>query len=152
VELESDAIFRAVVHAGAGRVLRLPPLRLPYSPEFEPRPPGRDGGRLLARLARITGGAVDPAPEAAWAGPRAGGARRSLAPRAAWLAVAVLLLEIAARRFVRPAPAPAPAVSRARAAPRPAASPKASPSVPPDSRDDIGAVLGRAKSRARRRR
>jgi Mg-chelatase subunit ChlD len=49
--------YLGAVRLPSGDVLTLPPLSLPYSPEFEPRADPEEGRRTLAELARVTGGA-----------------------------------------------------------------------------------------------
>jgi hypothetical protein len=44
------------VETRPGQVLPLPPLSLPYSPEFEPRPDPDEGRATLREVARISGG------------------------------------------------------------------------------------------------
>ncbi len=161
IPLRGDEIFRAVVRPpGNGGVLRLAPVRLPYSPEFEPRSSQAAGGQILGRLARITGGTIDPAPDAVWHGPRTGTERRPLDEACMWLALVLLLIEIAWRRLprqvhrTRPAHAPAsPAVAgKPRTSPSVPAAPKTSPTDKGGTGGVLGDVLERAKSRARRRR
>ena len=55
--LQKSGIYLGAVRLASGDVLRLPPLSLPYSPEFEPRPDPAEGRNTLAEMARLTGGA-----------------------------------------------------------------------------------------------
>ncbi|MFA5190995.1 MAG: vWA domain-containing protein [Verrucomicrobiia bacterium] len=54
--LNKPGIHLGAVEIGGGKVLRLPPLSLPYSPEFEPRADPAEGRKTLAEIARVTGG------------------------------------------------------------------------------------------------
>jgi hypothetical protein len=54
-KLDSDGIYHGVVVTREGRRVSLPPVILPYSPEFEPRAPAA-GLKTLAELAAATGG------------------------------------------------------------------------------------------------
>ena len=54
--LRRTGVYVGAVEAAPGQVLPLPPLSLPYSPEFEPRADAREGRATLAEIARITGG------------------------------------------------------------------------------------------------
>jgi hypothetical protein len=49
-------IFLGAVDLGKGRFLPLPPLTLPYSPEYEPRLDPTEGRQTLLEIARISGG------------------------------------------------------------------------------------------------
>ncbi len=98
VPLRSAGIYRGAATIG-GEVLRLPPLALPYSPEFAPPPDERAGERLLRDVARATGGTFAPMPGAVAAGPRDS---RGAVDLGAWFAVAALLAmlgEILVRRL-----------------------------------------------------
>ncbi len=98
VPLGGSGTWRPVVEDGQGRVLRVPPWTLPYSPEFEPRAAGDEGDALLARIAAASGGRVDPAEGTLFQGSRDGTALRSLTEPLAVVAVLVVLLEILVRR------------------------------------------------------
>jgi Mg-chelatase subunit ChlD len=54
--LDRSGIYLGAVRLGTGDVLPLPPLSLPYSPEFEPRPDPAEGRKTLTEIARLTGG------------------------------------------------------------------------------------------------
>ena len=97
--LEREGVVLGAVRVDDERSLRLPPLALPYSPEFEPHADRRRGERLLARIALETGGAVAPAADELLRGPRHGRAVRSIARELAALALILWLLEIAVRRL-----------------------------------------------------
>jgi uncharacterized membrane protein len=98
VPLDASGIWRPVVEDGEGRVLRVAPWTLPYSPEFEPRAVGNEGDALLARIAAESGGRVDPAEGTLFDGPREGAALRSFTVPLAVVALIVVLLEILVRR------------------------------------------------------
>jgi hypothetical protein len=49
-------MYLGAVQLGTGAVLPVAPLRLPYSPEFEPRPDPDEGRNTLREIARLTGG------------------------------------------------------------------------------------------------
>jgi hypothetical protein len=118
--LSGSGSFHPVVHLGE-RALKGPPVALPYAPEFEPAPPGA-GRALLAEIAALTGGVERLSVDGAFApGP---GAPGNL-PLGPWLAAAILALmlaEVAVRRFYvrRQAVHPASAPERARRADAPA--------------------------------
>ncbi len=158
VALDRDGIYRAAVQV-AGATVRVPPLCLPYSPEWAPQPDARAGERLLRRLALSTGGSVQPAAAAIVDGPRRSAGRIDLGVWAAVFAVLVLLAEIAVRRLHVPWPAfarvrqprrravPAAAVATVS---RPAAVESPSPPSRPAPAADAGGVVG-AMERAKRR-
>ncbi|MBX3464716.1 MAG: VWA domain-containing protein, partial [Planctomycetes bacterium] len=98
VPLLREGVHHAAVQVG-GATLRLPPLCLPYSPEWSLPTDPRAGERLLRRLALATGGRVQPTAEAIVEGPRASRGRRDLGAVGALAALAVLLAEIAVRRL-----------------------------------------------------
>ncbi len=98
VPLEAPGLWRAVVEAD-GAVLRLPPVTLSYSPELAPRADATAGERLLARLAELSGGRVEPPVADLLSGSRTGAGSTDLTVLVAWLAVGLLLLEIAVRRL-----------------------------------------------------
>jgi Mg-chelatase subunit ChlD len=80
-----ETALSAVEVAGHGTVA-LPPVRLPYSPEFEPTPAGR-GLSALEGLGRATGGMERVELAGIW---------EDLPPRARWLSLAPYLLGLAA--------------------------------------------------------
>ncbi|MCC7139567.1 MAG: VWA domain-containing protein [Planctomycetes bacterium] len=95
--LKATGAWRAAVGTGDGRFLRVAPLVLPYSPEFEPRAAG-DGEATLRRVAQLTGGRVDPPAGTLYDGPRDARGFRSLASWLALAAIIVFLAEILVRR------------------------------------------------------
>jgi uncharacterized membrane protein len=97
--LAEDGVYRPVVRVGESVGMRLAPVTLPMSPELEPPTDPRAGERLLERIARLTGGSVDPPAAELTAGPREGTGTVDLAPWVAALALLLLLAEIAVRRL-----------------------------------------------------
>ncbi len=140
IPLVGDRALRAVVSVGSGEVLRLPPVTLPYSSEFEHRLDPASGERTLRRLTELTGGKLDPKVGTLFRGSRAGFGTRDLTWLFALLAILLLLAEIAVRRLVEQAP---PRVAK----PRP---PRTRPEPTPEVADDITSVLDRARARDRR--
>lgn len=168
IALRGEGVYRAAVQVGEDRHLRVPPVTLPYSPEFERQADPRHGEKTLARLAEITEGRVDPPASELMAGPRESMGSTPLGELCAWLALVFLLLEIAVRRLQLSVPQPSWArlpdlvPARRRRAPGPtpqrATAGDPGPQVPPPTapapaaQRDLGSVLDRAKARAKRRR
>ncbi len=98
VPLLRTGIWRAAVQV-AGESVRLPPLCLPYSPEFVLQPDARAGERTLRKLAAATGGTFEPSLALVFAGERRSAGAIDLGPLCAVLAVLLLLAEIAVRRL-----------------------------------------------------
>ncbi len=149
--LESEGVYRAAVQLTSGAVLRVPPITLPYSPEFEPRPDPDHGMRTLERLCEVSEGRVDPPVEEWFRGRRDSIGVLFLGTWVAILALLLLLSEIAVRRLdlrLRPAravaaPSPPPSEGPTQTAP-----PEEAPSEPEDT--GIASVFDRAKTRRRR--
>jgi len=102
--LANDGVTLGTVRVGAvggnePRVLELPPVTLPYSPEFERSPDPDHGRRLLARLTEESGGLLDPAAGLLWRGERAARSRRPIVSELLLAALLLLVLEIAGRRL-----------------------------------------------------
>ncbi|HLU40682.1 MAG TPA: hypothetical protein VK081_14950, partial [Planctomycetota bacterium] len=163
VPLTGEGVYRATVAVeGAGEVVSVPPITLPYSPEFERRLDPEAGARELARLVGITGGRIDPPVGELFSGSRDGVGLRPLAPLCAWLLLAALLGEIAVRRLGLSLPRvvrqkPASAREAARPSPATAAANAAVPEERParahrDERrvEGLGSILQRSKERAGR--
>ena len=177
VPLTSAGVYRAAVQVG-GATVRVPPLCLPYSPEWAPIDDPRAGERLLRRLAAAPGGTLQPSADAVVQGPRASRDRIDLGPLLALLALVVWLAEIVVRRLqvfvpawpprrapVRSAAAPTPLAPTAAAhsaaspaaatppagAPSPPAAPPGLPEPAPADGDDMLSALERAKRRGGRR-
>ncbi len=85
--------------SGEERMLSLPPLALPYSPEFERSADPRRGERLLRAIARESGGEVSPPLGTLLRGEREARVWRVVRRELVLAALLVLLLEIAARRL-----------------------------------------------------
>ncbi len=104
VPLTSTGSYRPTIRTADGALLRVPPVTLPYSPEFEPRRDPREGEKTLQRITGITGGAMEPTLAQLVAGDRTGRGVVPLATPFALAALLLLLLEIAVRRLdLRPA-------------------------------------------------
>ena len=98
--IQRAGAYVGAVQLASGAVLPLPPVSLPYSPEFELRSDPEEGARLLAEVARATGGAA----RTAWDGVFTGGGlrRRQIRDLVLPLALALLMLhlvEVAGRRL-----------------------------------------------------
>jgi len=84
---------------GEERMLALPPLALPYSPEFERSVDPKRGERLLRAVARESGGEVSPPLGTLLRGEREARTWRVVRRELVLAALLLLLLEIAARRL-----------------------------------------------------
>lgn len=164
--LGGEGVYRAVVEVeGSREIVQVPPVTLPYSPEFERRPDPETGARELARLVEIGEGRIDPPLAELLSGPRDSAGARALAGWCMWLALGLLLLEIAVRRLAlrlpalalprfKPRPAPvsvsSPLAGGSPAAPTPAPpsaaaeAPASAPSAPPQ----LGGILARSKAKS----
>jgi uncharacterized membrane protein len=172
--LAREGVVLGNVALGDGRTLALPPLVLPYSPEFEVSADPERGANLLRQLARESGGEVAPLLDQLLRGERGATLWRVVSRECALLALLLLLVEIAFRRLqfwsslastttvlrarltVRRATAPpteqAPATSRA-AAKTPTAAPMQFPAAPasqPRSPSTLDEALRRARKSADR--
>ena len=98
VPLVAEGVHRAAVQIG-GDTVRLPPMCLPYSAEWQLQLDPQAGERILRDLARPTAGNVAPTVAAVLSGPRRSLLPRDLAPWFAIVALLVLLVEIAVRRL-----------------------------------------------------
>jgi hypothetical protein len=99
VPLGAEGIYRAALQVGDDQFVRLPPLALPYSPEFEPRLDPRFGATTLARISAITGGKSPPQASDLFSGLPPSAGIRLWTWACGWLLLAVWLLEIAVRRL-----------------------------------------------------
>lgn len=99
VPLQQAGVALGTIRLAGNRHLTLPPLALPYSPEFERALDPEAGERLLREVARSSGGLVAPAAADLFRGDRSGQATRVIARELALAAIVVLLLEIAGRRL-----------------------------------------------------
>ncbi len=77
----------------------LPPVALPYSPEYERSPDPRAGDRLLRQIASRSGGVVNVATADVFRGSRTGQRWRLFLRELMLLALGLLMLEIAGRRL-----------------------------------------------------
>lgn len=114
-KLSAEGIALGSVALGDGRTIRLPPVTLPYSPEFERGSDPARGERLLRRLASESGGLVNPGAADLFRGERASKGWRPIGRELALLALALLVLEIAVRRLELASFVRVPARLRARA-------------------------------------
>lgn len=165
--LPGSGSWHPVVKLGS-RVLRAPPVTLPYAPEFEPGTL-QEGLEVLRGVAGVGGGVERLSMVGLFSQAPESEGRVRLAPWLVALALVALLAEVALRRFlsgprlrraVAPA-APAPSVPEPRAVrgDRPAAqassaSPLAeepAPSEAPPPAPDLDSALDAARERARRR-
>lgn len=103
--LPSEGIYRPVLRLADERILRLPAMTLPYSPEYEPRFDPAEGERTLRCIVRIAEGRLDPPAAELFAGSRTGRGATSLGSTLAWVALGLLLAEIAVRRLGLRSPA-----------------------------------------------
>ncbi|HVS09680.1 MAG TPA: VWA domain-containing protein [Planctomycetota bacterium] len=177
--LERSGIALGTLKLADGRFLSLPPVALPYSPEFERPPDPQAGERLLRRIARESGGEVAGAAGALFRGERHSRAWRPVTRELILAALLVMLVEIAFRRLqlwgaLARVPAKARALgARLRRAPplepetvpsMPASAPaqppvesepqhqpeRASPPVSQPAKPSLGTALERARRAARR--
>lgn len=102
VPLTEEGVALGSIHLAGGRVLTLPPIALPYSPEYSPQVSAgttAPGVRLLENLSRETGGTHLTNLALALDGPRETQRWRVLGMELLWVALALLLFEILARRL-----------------------------------------------------
>jgi len=164
IPLSGDGVYRAAVKVGETRFVRVPPVTLPYSPEFEPRRDPREGEKTLARIVRIAEGKIDPTADDLFAGTRTGRGVTDLSFPLAIAALVLLLLEIAVRRLDLRAPSVSDTLPKlaklprrkARKTPKPSTAPEPeppdAPAPKPPAPQGIDSILSRAKSKSRRRR
>ncbi|WP_141617458.1 VWA domain-containing protein [Myxococcus sp. AB036A] len=167
--LEGSGTWHPVVRLGA-KVLRAPPVTLPYAPEFEPG--STKAGLELLRAIAAVGGGVErlsmtglfmEAPESL--------GRVALAPWLVALALALLLAEVAVRRFLSAprlraprtrensvsipaaptAPPSAPATRTTPTSAPPAREGDAAPAPAKPAEGSVDSALDAARARARRR-
>ncbi len=164
VPIGLDGIYRFAAVTEDGRALPAESLAVSFSPEFELRADPREGEQLLGRIARISGGRVDPTAPEILSGERGGRATRPLGAVLTLAALLLLLAEVAWRRFGASVRAPAwwrrllrdrqPAMppERAGAPPTPPGAPEAAPAAAPPATPAprLDDALAAAKRRARR--
>jgi hypothetical protein len=169
--LPGSGTWHPVVKLGT-RVLRAPPVALPYAPEFEPGN-AEEGLAVLRAVAAVGGGVERLSMVGLFAEAPESEGRVALAPWLVGLAVAVLLAEVVVRRFLsgpRPRRAVAPSASavavpgmpaQAAASPPPKATGTGTaPETPvadssaetkPETERGVDSALEAARERARRR-
>ncbi|NPC53114.1 VWA domain-containing protein [Corallococcus sp. AB032C] len=96
--LTGSGTWHPVVKWG-GRVLRAPPVALPYAPEFEPGS-AKEGLKLLRALAAVGGGQERLSMTGLFAEAPESEGRVALAPWLVAFALAAMLAEVAVRRFL----------------------------------------------------
>ncbi|MFT7485044.1 MAG: putative membrane protein/Mg-chelatase subunit ChlD [Candidatus Paceibacteria bacterium] len=97
--LEEEGILLPTLKIDDKRSVRLAPLSLPYSPEFEPSPDPRSGERRMHKLAQATGGEISPLATALFRGEHIGSSWRDLTRELLLAALILLVLEILFRRL-----------------------------------------------------
>jgi Mg-chelatase subunit ChlD len=97
--LSQEGVTIGTVKLGDDRIVTLPPIVLPYSPEFERSPDPDRGIRLLRNLARESGGQVGGTATTFFRGERAGRLWRVISRELMIAALLFLLMEIAGRRL-----------------------------------------------------
>jgi hypothetical protein len=176
--LAKEGITLGTLALADGKTVALPPIALPYSPEFEPSPDTERGERTLRKLASESSGVAGVEAAAFWRGERSGHAWRVIARELILAALIALLLEITVRRlqlghllrmpaFVKralarrravPVPStadvPEESVPLPRAAPTGPAQPASTPEPPrtaPKPATSVSSALERAKRAADKR-
>jgi hypothetical protein len=162
VVLEGGETAALTVEADGLPPLALPPVCLPYSPEYRPAEAG-EGLAALEKLARATGGKERLDPAAIWKDIPQAPRRVALGPWLLLFAVAVFLLEVLERRTgllarcwrrttaAPPAPpAPAPSPAKPKAVPATAPTPER-PAAAPAAAGKEGADVLDAMREARKR-
>lgn len=97
--MDREGTYRPLIRLGPNQNVRGPVLTLPYSPEFAPRRGLPSGPQLLNEMASLTGGVERIDPLTIFESPPHAIRYRSLATLLLTAAIALLLLEIAGRRF-----------------------------------------------------
>jgi hypothetical protein len=97
--IANEGITLGTLRLADGKFVTLPPVALPYSPEFEPSPDPQRGERLLRKLAEESGGVAGVNTSELWRGERSGQEWRVIARELVFAALIALLLEIAVRRL-----------------------------------------------------
>ncbi len=98
-DIESEGITLGTVRLADDRFVSLPPIALPYSPEFEPTADPRRGERLLKRIARESGGRFGAGAAGVFDEVRAGRSWRTIGRELLLAALVLILIEIAVRRL-----------------------------------------------------
>ncbi|MCP3914548.1 MAG: VWA domain-containing protein [bacterium] len=97
--LDREGVAVGTVALGNDRFVTLPPIVLPYSPEFERTPDKDHGEKLLRRIARETGGEVGAIAGNFFRGDRIGRLWKIITRELMLAALVLLLIEIAGRRL-----------------------------------------------------
>ncbi|HTF90831.1 MAG TPA: VWA domain-containing protein [Planctomycetota bacterium] len=97
--LERDGISLGTLQVGPERFVSLPPIALPYSPEFEKALDSSAPERLLRRIAQESGGTAIATAAELWRGPRDASEWRLVIRECVFLALLLALAEIATRRL-----------------------------------------------------
>jgi hypothetical protein len=97
--LERDGVTLGTLQVGAGRFVPLPPIALPYSPEFERTLDPAAPARLIQRIASESGGVAIASASELWRGPRDSMQWRLAVREFVLAALLLALLEIATRRL-----------------------------------------------------
>jgi uncharacterized membrane protein len=97
--LHQEGITLGTLRMGERRFVTLPPVSLPYSPEYERSSDPERGERLLRAIARESGGEVAPSADALFRGSREGTQTRLVVRELLLAALILLLVEIAGRRL-----------------------------------------------------
>jgi hypothetical protein len=97
--IESGGVYQASLDVPGSSPIALPPVTLPYSPEFDVRRGDDTGQDVLSQLAQATGGGMFTRVEDLYATrPAMSDARRSLLPWIVAALIALVLFDIAHRR------------------------------------------------------
>jgi len=97
--LSRSGVSLGTVKLDDERFVSLPPVVLPYSPEFERSPDADRGARLLRRLTRESGGELGVTVGSFFRGARSGSVWRLISRELMIVALLILLVEIAGRRL-----------------------------------------------------
>jgi Mg-chelatase subunit ChlD len=164
--LDRDGVALPSVKVDTQRSMALPPIALPYSPEFEPSTDAEAGERLMRQLAAESGGTVAPPSNTLFRVLRVGKGWRTITRELLIAALVVFLLEVAFRRLSlwnnldwirsqrRARPAVDPAAARAHAAaksePQRDAPAPGTPTTHGAQPAALGDALAAARARAKR--
>lgn len=99
VPIGLEGVYRFAAATDQGEILSMDPLAIPYSPEYEPRLQRDEGEAVLGRVARLSGGKMNPPTNELFRGNRKG---KAMKPWALWFGLTALMLflcEIAWRRL-----------------------------------------------------
>ena len=99
VPIGLEGVYRFAAATDQGEILTMDPLAIPYSPEFEPRLQRDEGEAVLGRVARLSGGKMNPPTSEFFRGDRQGKAMKPWAPWFGLAALLLFLMEVAWRRL-----------------------------------------------------